>query len=164
MNNTMLMKPLERLIRWIPQAFGIKAATMKPAMAAVAMLATLLLAPPAMAGVVVIAHANMHKLDQPTVQRIYTGKVIEVGGISVTPINMHAGQPLRQRFLSDYLQQTDDAYVAYWTVRRYVGKGAPPRELNSVADVISYVQNTPGAVAYLDEADVLPSMNVVLRK
>ncbi|WP_290687470.1 hypothetical protein [Aquabacterium sp.] len=128
------------------------------------LLSLALLAAPAMAGVVVVAHANMHKLDLPTLQRIYTGKVIEVGGVSVSPINLRAGQPLRQRFLSDYLQQTDDAYVAYWTVRRYVGKGVPPRELPTVADVISYVQSTPGAVAYLDEADVPASMNVVLRK
>ncbi len=128
------------------------------------LLSLALLAAPAMAGVVVVAHANMHKLDLPTLQRIYTGKVIEVGGVSVSPINLKAGQPLRQRFLADYLQQTDDAYVAYWTVRRYVGKGVPPRELPTVADVISYVQSTPGAVAYLDEADVPASMNVVLRK
>ena len=119
---------------------------------------------PAMAGVVIVAHANVHKLDLTTVQRIYTGKVIEVGGVPVQPVNLQAGQALRQRFLSDYLQQTDGAYLAYWTVRRYVGKGAPPRELATVAEVISYVQNTPGAVAYLDEADVPPLMNVVLRK
>lgn len=128
------------------------------------LLSLALLAAPAMAGVVVVAHANMHKLDLPTLQRIYTGKVIEVGGVSVSPINLRAGQALRQRFLNDYMQQTDDAYVAYWTVRRYVGKGVPPRELPTVADVISYVQTTPGAVAYLDEADVPASMNVVLRR
>ena len=79
-------------------------------------------------------------------------------------VSVRVGQPLRLRFLNDYLQQTDDAYVAYWTVRRYVGKGVPPRELASVAEVINYVQSTPGALAYLDEADVPPSMNVVLRK
>ena len=119
---------------------------------------------PAMAGIVIVAHPNVHKLDQPTVQRVFTGKVIEVGGVTVTPVNLRVGQPLRSRFLSDYLQQTDDAYVAYWTVRRYVGKGVPPREFTTVAEVISYVQSTPGAVAYLDEADVPSSMNVVLRK
>ena len=84
--------------------------------------------------------------------------------VPFSPDGLRRGQPLRQRFLADYLQQTDDAYVAYWTVRRYVGKGVPPRELPTVADVISYVQSTPGAVAYLDEADVPASMNVVLRK
>lgn len=154
MTMMMPMKPLDRLLR-------LNKAILT------ALLMGMLLSMPAMsamAGVVVVAHANVHKLDQATVQRIYTGKVIETGGVSVTPVNLKAGQPLRQRFLSDYLQQTDDAYVAYWTVRRYVGKGAPPRELGSVAEVISHVQNTPGAIAYLDEADVPATMNVVLRK
>jgi ABC-type phosphate transport system substrate-binding protein len=119
---------------------------------------------PAWAGVVVVAHPTVHKLDLQTVQRIYTGKVIEVGGLPVTPVNLRAGQPARQRFMSDYLQQTDDSYLAYWTVRRYVGKGVPPREMATAAEVISYVQNTPGAIAYLDEADAPASLSVVLRK
>jgi hypothetical protein len=118
----------------------------------------------AWAGVVVVGHANVRKLDLPTVQRIYTGKVIEVGGVPVVPVNLNVGQPLRQRFLYDYLQQNEDAYLAYWTVRRYVGKGVPPRELNTVLDIIQYVQNTPGAVAYMEEADVPTSMNVLLRR
>jgi hypothetical protein len=118
----------------------------------------------AMAGVVVVAHPNVHKLDQATVQRIFSGKVIEVGGVAVSAVNLRAGQPSRQRFLNDYLLQTDDAYVAYWTVRRYVGKGVPPREFATVAEVISYVQSTPGAVGYLDEADASPNLNVVFRK
>ncbi len=128
------------------------------------MAGLLALASSAMAGVVVVAHPAMHKLDQVTVQRIYTGKVIEVAGVAVMPVNLRPGQPARQRFLNDYLQQTDDAYQAYWTVRRYVGKGVPPRELASVAEVISYVQTTPGAIAYLDESDVPAATNVVLRK
>jgi hypothetical protein len=118
----------------------------------------------AWAGVVVVGHAGVRKLDLPTLQRIYTGRIIEVVGVPVNPVNLHAGQALRQRFLADYLQQNEDAYLAYWTVRRYVGKGVPPRELNTVAEVISYVQNTPGAIAYLDESDVTSAMNVVLRK
>ncbi len=114
--------------------------------------------------VVVVAHGNVRKIDAVTVQRIYMGKVIEVDGVPVQPVNLKPGQVLRQRFLSDHLQQTEDAYTGYWTVRRYIGKGAPPRELNSTAEVLQYVQNTPGAVAYLDEADVPPSANVVHKK
>lgn len=116
------------------------------------------------AGVVVVAHASVRKLDLQTVQRIYAGKVVEVGGVPVLPINAPPGQSLRQRFLNDYLQLNEDSYVAYWTVRRYVGKGAPPRELSPVAEVLSQVAATPGAIAYVDEVDVPPNMNVVLRK
>ena len=115
-------------------------------------------------GVVVIAHGNVRKLDAQTVQRIYTGKAIEVDGVPVQPANLRPGQPLRQRFLNDYLQQAEDAYAGYWTVRRYIGKGVPPREFATVAEVLAFVQATPGAVAYLDEADVPPTTNVVLRR
>lgn len=132
--------------------------------AAISVLASTLIALPTWAGVVVVGHTNLRKLDLATVQRIYTGKVIKVGGVSVNPVNLQAGQTLRLRFLSEYLQQTDDGYQAYWTVRRYVGKGVPPRELASVADIITYVQNTPGAVAYLDDSDVPPGMNIIARK
>lgn len=116
------------------------------------------------AGVVVVGHPSVRKLDLQTVQRIYTGKVVEVGGQPVLPINAPPGQSLRQRFLNDYLQQNEDTYVAYWTVRRYVGKGAPPRELSPVSEVLNQVANTPGAIAYIDDADVTAAMNVVLRK
>ncbi len=118
----------------------------------------------AQAGVVVVGHANVRKLDLTTLQRIYTGKVIEVAGVAINPVNLKPGLPVRQRFLADYLQQNEDTYLAYWTVRRYVGKGAPPREMTTAAEVIQYVQHTPGAIAYLDEADVPGTMNVILRK
>lgn len=129
-----------------------------------ALCLTSLCAALAHAGVVVVGHPGLRKLDLPTVQRIFTGKVVEVGGVPIVPINAPPGQALRQRFLSDYLQQNEDGYVAYWTVRRYVGKGAPPRELTPVSEVLSVVAATPGAVAYVDEAEVTTAVSVLLRK
>ena len=128
---------------------------------AVAGLCVWLASPWAHAGVVVVAHASVRKLDPLMVQRIYTGRMVEAGGQALLPVNYPAGNVLRQRFLSDFLQQDEDRYTAYWTVRRYVGKGVPPRELSTSGETILYVLNTPGAVAYLDESDVPPGMNVV---
>jgi ABC-type phosphate transport system substrate-binding protein len=48
-------------------------------------------------------------------------------------------------------------------VRRYVGKGASPRELPSSEDVINFVKSTPGAIGYLDASDVRPGVNVLLK-
>ncbi len=121
---------------------------------------------PAWAGdrIVIIGHASMRKLDVVTVQRIYTGKVIEIDGSPVTPFNAAPNQATRQRFLNDYLQQDEEKFVAYWTVRRYVGKGTPPREVKDTAAMIDQVSKTPGAIGYVDESDVTPSMNVLLKK
>ena len=114
-------------------------------------------------GVVVIGHANLRKLDANTVARIYMGRVIEVDGIPVTAINAVAGSDVRIRFLRSFLNQDEEKYIAYWTVRRYIGKGAWPREIAKSADLIRYVTSTPGAIGYIDAADVEPGMNVLLR-
>jgi ABC-type phosphate transport system substrate-binding protein len=113
--------------------------------------------------VLVIGHAALPKLDTATVQRLYTGRAVEVAGVGITVVNAVPGSALRQRFLTLYLQQDDDQYRAYWTVRRHVGKGVPPREMGSNAEVINFVQNTPGAVGYIDAADLRPGLNVLVR-
>lgn len=113
--------------------------------------------------VLVIGHAALPRIDVANVQRLYTGRSVEVAGISVTAVNAAPGSALRQRFLALVLQQDEDQYRAYWTVRRHVGKGVPPRELASTAELISFVQATPGAVAYIDAADLRPGLNVLTR-
>jgi ABC-type phosphate transport system substrate-binding protein len=114
-------------------------------------------------GVVVIGHPSLARLDVATLERIYTGRVIEVDGIPVKPVNANSGSAVRNRFLQVYLNEDEDKYTAYWTVRRYIGKGASPRELTSSADVINFVKSTPGAIGYIDEADVQPGINVLLK-
>lgn len=114
--------------------------------------------------IVIIGHPALAKLDAATVQRVFTGKAIEVGGVAVTAINAAAGSNVRSRFLQTFLSQDEEKYTAYWTVRRYIGKGAPPKELTSPGEVINFVQNTPGAIGYIDEADLKPGLNVLLKK
>ena len=128
----------------------------------------LCLALPATADVVVVGNANLPKLDAETLNKIYTGRVIQVGGVSVVPVNLKPGNKLRGQFLSELLNSDDERYIAYWTVRRYIGKGAPPRELASSAEVIAHVQHTPGAIGYIDAADLKPdlkpALHVLLRR
>ena len=86
--------------------------------------------------IVVIAHPTLPKADRPTLLRLYTGRTVSIGMQSVTPLNLSAGNPLREKFLKDCLEQTEEQYTGYWLVRRYVGKGAPPPELSSVDEVL----------------------------
>ncbi len=122
------------------------------------------------ADIVLIAHANIAsiaKIDEDTVQKVFTGRIIEIGGINVVPVNASAGSALRNRFLKAFLNQDEEKYTAYWTVRRYIGKGKPPRELAGSAEIIAFVQATPGAMGYVEEADLKSGVhvvNVLLRK
>ena len=99
-------------------------------------------------GIVVIGHAGMAGLDAATLERIYKGRVIELNGTPIVAVNFAAGSSIRSRFLHDYLNVDEDDYTGYWLVRRYVGKGAPPREIGNSAAIINFVKSTPGAIAY----------------
>lgn len=120
--------------------------------------------PLASAGVVVIGNGNLPRLDDAQVQKIYSGKVVEVAGVTVAAVNLRSGNTVRAHFLQTYLNQDEEKYTAYWTVRRYIGKGTPPRELSNGAEVVNFVQSTPGAIGYVEDSDLKPGLNILLRK
>lgn len=111
---------------------------------------------------VVIGHETLKKMDKVTVGRIYTGRTVQADGMSVHPANLRVGDAKRAAFLTAVLQQSDDDYVAYWIVRRAIGKGVPPPEVDSPEEMISFVQITKGGIGYVDEADLVPGVNVLL--
>lgn len=111
----------------------------------------------------IVGHPGLLPLDAMTLQRIYTGKIVELNGMRVTPVNLPPGNALRAHFLRDYLKQDEDQYIGYWTVRRYVGKGTPPRELENPDAVIEFVSRTTGAIGYVEESRLTPEMKVLLR-
>jgi ABC-type phosphate transport system substrate-binding protein len=114
-------------------------------------------------GVVVIGDERLKGLDARTVERIYLGLDVEVNGIPVTPVNVTSGSPVRDRFLQTIVNKSDDDYKVKWISRRYRGLGAPPREVPSAAEMINVVKTTPGAIGYVDEADVPAGVTVLLR-
>lgn len=100
----------------------------------------------------VVANVDTPALNADTLRLIYEGKVIEVDGHPVIPVNLPRGNALRKAFLAQVLTRDDENYVGYWTVRRYIGKGTPPREFDSVEKQLQFLRSTPGAVGYVDDS------------
>ncbi|NTV69292.1 MAG: hypothetical protein HGA71_04000 [Azonexaceae bacterium] len=113
---------------------------------------------------VFIGYAGLPRTDLPTLQRLYTGRVVSVGEQTATPVNYPAGHPLRERFLAAIMGQSEEQYTGYWLVRRYVGKGAPPLVLPDVDAVVAYVLATPGAVGYVPVSKVPSGGNVIFKR
>lgn len=114
--------------------------------------------------VVLIGHPGLPRLDVVTIKKLYKGRVIEVGGTPVTAANAAVGNAVRRYFLEKYLGEDEEAYTAYWTVRRFIGKGSPPPELPSSGDIIRFVQSTPGAIGYVDATEIRSGLNILHRR
>jgi hypothetical protein len=99
--------------------------------------------------IIVIAHPDTPSMDIATVQRVFLGKIVQVEGKAVTPVNLSMGEKGRTLFMSNVLEQDDEKFIGYWTVRRYIGRGIPPRELASIEEMIQYLVRTPGAIGYV---------------
>lgn len=136
--------------------------------AAIYLCGSVSLAPASVApvgAVMVVANVDTPPLDEDTLQKIYLGKVVEVNGRPVIPVNLSKGSVVRKAFMEQILTQDDDKFIAYWTVRRYIGKGTPPREFDTIEQQLAFVRSTPGAVGYVDQsADVKQGLRTLFRK
>jgi len=115
-------------------------------------------------GIVVIGSAQLPKLDTATIQKLYTGRVVEIAGSPVTVINAAPGSSVRRRFLATYLNEDEEKFIAYWTVRRFIGKGVPPRDVDPASAIIQFVQANPNAIGYIDVNDLRPGLNVIAKQ
>jgi hypothetical protein len=97
---------------------------------------------------VVVAHPDTPALNENVLQKIYLGKVIEVDGRPVIPVNLAKGDVSRKAFMEQVMGQDDEKFIAYWTVRRYIGQGSPPREFATIKEQLEFMRTTPGAIGY----------------
>ncbi|MBF0097581.1 MAG: hypothetical protein HQM04_04730 [Magnetococcales bacterium] len=111
--------------------------------------------------IVVIGHPGLPKLDVPTIQKLFTGRAVEINGRSVTVVNIAPNNTVRKVFLEKYLEQDEDKYLAYWTVRRFIGKGTPPKELVSSTEVVEYIQSHSDTIGYISVDDSKPGLNIL---
>ena len=113
----------------------------------------------------VVANLDTPPLNEDTLQKVYLGKVVEVNGRPITPVNLAKGHVVRKAFMEQIMTQDDDKFIGYWTVRRYIGKGTPPREFATVEQQLEFLRATPGAVGYVDDgADVSQGLRTLLKK
>jgi ABC-type phosphate transport system substrate-binding protein len=72
-------------------------------------------------------------------------------GDTIRPIDLSGRFPARGKFTHDVLRKTSSQLRSYWSQQIFSGKGVPPPEVDSVADVIGYVLANPGAIGYLPD-------------
>lgn len=114
--------------------------------------------------ILVIGHGNVPPLDPPVIEKIFTGRIISVDGVDIAPVSLKPGMRERDRFLQRFLGQDEDKFTAYWTVRRYIGKGAPPPVFPSTEALITHIQTTPGAVGFIEETELPAGIQVLARQ
>jgi ABC-type phosphate transport system substrate-binding protein len=101
-------------------------------------------------------------IDRDTLRNMFLKKRVVWGdGETIRPIDLSTKFPVREQFGRTVLKKTPAQLKTYWTQQIFSGKGVPPPEASSPADVIKYVAAYPGAVGYVPVDVVLHDAKVV---
>lgn len=83
------------------------------------------------------------------------------GGGPVTPLDLPESATERQDFHKSVTGKNETQFKAYWAKMVFSGRGVPPKETPSAAEVKSMVANNPNMIGYIDKAAVDSSVKVV---
>lgn len=79
-----------------------------------------------------------------------------------TPIDQAEGSAIRAEFYHKVADKDAAQVKAIWSKLEFTGKGTPPKEYHSDADVRKAVAADPKAIGYINKAAVDDSVKVIL--
>lgn len=81
---------------------------------------------------------------------------------SLKPIDQADGSPIRAEFYKKVADKEPSQVKAIWSKLVFTGKGKPPKELASSADVKKAIDADPNAIGYIEKSAVDSSVKVIL--
>ncbi len=114
--------------------------------------------------VVVIANpsAPISEAAPEDVARLFLGKTKALSGERLTPVDQAKDSETAQQFYELVVGKTASQLRAYWSKLVFTGKGSPPKEVGSDADVIAAVAGDPSLVGYVAASAVDGSVKVLM--
>ena len=113
--------------------------------------------------VVVGRESFIEDVDRDELRELYLRRQrLWSNGRPAMPVNLPAGNELRESFSRRVLGRSVRDLVSYWNARYFEGI-RPPIVLPSAAAVCAYVGVEPGAIGYLPSSEIGDGCRVVLR-
>lgn len=107
---------------------------------------------------------NGASLTEKQISKIFLGKAKKFpGGVEAVPVDQAEGSAARTEFHENVTHKSSSQLKSYWSRIVFTGKGQPPKEVGSDAEVVSLVSRNPDMIGYVDSSAVNDSVKVVLK-
>lgn len=127
-------------------------------------LTSLWLTAAAQAGILIVAHpANSNTINAEDLKRLYTGKASSfASGDTAVPLNLTDDNTVRAQFDQKALGRSSSQVKAYWSKLVFTGKGTPPKEVGSEAEIVKLVSSNPNLLGYVSSTADTSGVKVLL--
>lgn len=113
--------------------------------------------------VIVNPDSGVAEITAKETKSIFLGKSKNLpDGKHATPVEISPENLTREKFNKKVLKKDERKLKAYWSKKVFSGKGQPPKQLADDAAVKAYVNETDGAIGYIDSKHVDSSVKAVL--
>jgi len=103
---------------------------------------------------------SLTTVELKEVKLLYLGKRKKIGGVKVTPVALQDEHETTKVFVNGVLSKTLQQHRGYWARIVFTGKGAPPQQLKSSAEVKKWIIENPASIGFIDSADVDDTVKV----
>lgn len=113
--------------------------------------------------VVVVNSQNNSEVTTADIKKLYLGKKGAFSnGNKAELATLNSGNGVRETFNSSVLNKSESQYTAYWAKMAFTGRGVPPKEFTSPAEVKAFVGSKPNAIGIIDDSLADSTVKVVL--
>ncbi|PRC91877.1 phosphate ABC transporter substrate-binding protein [Solimicrobium silvestre] len=113
--------------------------------------------------VVVGAKSDVAALTADQVSSLYLGKTDKFpNGNTAMPLDQATGSAVRNNFYDKVTGKSEAQVKSAWSRLVFSGKGTPPKEVASSAEIKKLVTNNPNTIGYIEKSAVDSSVKVVL--
>ncbi|HKO89132.1 MAG TPA: phosphate ABC transporter substrate-binding protein [Burkholderiales bacterium] len=110
---------------------------------------------------VVSSRSALTSLSSREVADIFLGKLNRLNGDTVVPIDQAEGSQSRDEFYLKYADKSPSQVKAHWSKIIFTGRGKPPRDVGSHAEVKKHLAANPHAIGYIDTRALDDSVRVL---
>lgn len=113
--------------------------------------------------VVIVSKANpTQTVTQADVEKIFLGKLkLFPDGSSAIPLDMPEKSAEKSAFYQHAVGKSESQLRSYWSRIIFTGSGAPPKAVESPADMLKLVAENPNTIGYIDKSLINDSVRVV---
>lgn len=117
----------------------------------------------AQVAVIVNPKSSMASMTADQVAAIFLGKTTTLpSGATAAPADQSESSAIREQFYTKVTGKQSAQVKAAWSRLVFSGKGTPPKELGSSAEVKKFVAANPDAIGYIEKSAADASVKVVL--
>lgn len=111
--------------------------------------------------VIVNSASPISSASADDIAQIFLGKRNDIGGNDVVAVDQVEGNASRTVFYDKVVEKSPSQLTAYWSRLIFTGKGSPPEQVGSDAEVAEAVAEDEEAIGYVDSSAVTEGVKVI---